>query len=179
MESRFRTGDRAAFEALARPHLDSVYTLCLRMTHSSSDAEDLAQEALIRALQKHAAYDPGREFRPWLLTITANLCRDHLRMVWWRRILPLGDTETAGGGGPELSAVRADEDQRTRHALSTLPYKYREAMSLYYLDDMTYSEMSQITGASVSALKQRVRRGNAMLRSAIERLYPDLSLRRT
>ena len=61
-----------------------------------------------------------------------------------------------------------------RHALSTLPVRYRESVALFHLEDMSYQEMSVITGASVAALKQRVRRGNAMLRSALERLYPEI-----
>jgi len=88
LRRRFHTGDPAAFEALARPHLDLLYTLCLRMVRAEAEAEDLAQETLIRALGRHRQYDPSRAFRPWLMTIATNLCRDRLRTVWWQRVVP-------------------------------------------------------------------------------------------
>jgi len=173
LQRRFKAGDISAFSALSRPHLDTLYTLCLRMTHSPVDAEDLSQETLAKALRSRRRYDPARPFRPWLLSIAANLCRDHLRTVWWRRVLPLSEQQDTTRSPERLSAC-AERDKTVRDALSKLPRRYREAVALFHLDDMTYAEMSQITGASVPALKQRVRRGNVMLQDTIQRLYPEL-----
>ena len=65
-----------------------------------------------------------------------------------------------------------------RAALATLPDIYREAVAVFHLEDLSYNEMAEITGVSVPALKQRVRRGTVLLREAIERMYPDLDLAR-
>jgi RNA polymerase sigma-70 factor (ECF subfamily) len=171
-------GDRAAFAALARPHLDVVYTLCVRMTSNAAEAEDASQEALVRALRQRAAYDPTRAFRPWLLTIAANLCRDRLRSAWWRRVIPLSPGAGPASAGEE-DAVDRDRDARVRDALATLPAIYREAVSLFHLDGMTYAEMTEITGVAVPALKQRVRRGLLLLEEAVTRMYPALASGRT
>ncbi len=174
----FCKGDRTAFAALARPHLDTVFTLCLRMTGNRAEAEDLAQDALCRAMENCHRYDPTREFRPWLLTIAANLCRDRVRGGWWRGLARrlqfdrhLRDDEDA--------LADADSDAHVRRALATLPTHYREALALFHLSEMSYEEMSLVTGVGVSALKQRVRRGSALLRDAVTEMYPDRALART
>jgi len=175
----FKAGDVEAFEALAQPYLDRLYTHCLRMMGNPADAEDLAQEALVRAMRAHHRYDPSRAFRPWLLTIGANLCRDRLRTIWWRRVGPLQPWRPDEGIGPELQTARAERDSQVREALLELRPKYREAVSLFHLEDLSYAEISEITGAQVPALKQRVRRGLRQLERVLRNKYPELAPDRT
>lgn len=170
---RFKAGDRAAFAQISTPHLDALYTLALRMTGSEAEAADLAQDALVRALEQRARFDATRPFRPWLLTLAANLCRDRLRSVWWRRVVALVDAPPAPANGADDRLADEEGDAAVRRALATLAVHYREAVSLYYLEDMSYAEMSLITGVSEAALKQRVRRGLEMLEAAYRRMYPQ------
>jgi RNA polymerase sigma factor (sigma-70 family) len=174
LRERFAAGNRVAFEALVQPELDALYTLTLRLTGRAEVAEDIAQEALVKALASCKRYDPSRPFRPWLLTIARNVCRDRQRSAWLKRVIvlvrpvidPRADTFD------ELAAK--ERDALVRSALATLPLTYREAVALFHLEDMSYAEMAEITGSSVAALKQRVRRGNQMLKQALERMYPQL-----
>jgi RNA polymerase sigma factor (sigma-70 family) len=99
--------------------------------------------------------------------------------VWWRRVFSLDMAISCPRGGPEERAEEQDRDRRVRHALSTLPTAYREALSLFHLESMSYQEMADITGDSVPALKQRVHRGSEMLHAAMRRLYPELVIGRT
>ena len=172
LRQRFKLGDRAAYAAIVAPHLDTSYTLALRMVGNEAEAADLAQDALVRTLEQHDRYDPARPFRPWLLTVTANLCRDRLRSTWWRRVAGLIELPAAEDAPLDEQLAIEESDAGVRRALGTLPVHYREALSLYYLQEMTYAEMVQITGASEAALKQRVRRGTLMLEAAYGRLYP-------
>ncbi|MFT5679924.1 MAG: RNA polymerase sigma-70 factor (ECF subfamily) [Myxococcota bacterium] len=159
---------------LVGPHIDTVYTLCLRISGNVTEADDLAQETLLRALSKHKSYDPAWAFRPWLLTVTINLCRDRLRTVWWRRVLPMSQPHCSSLPDPEHAVQATERDAQVRNAMATLPLLYREALALFYLDDMSYQEMSQITGSSLSALKQQVQRGQIMLRETMGKLYPEM-----
>lgn len=174
VRARFVDGDTDAFDELARPHLNALYTLCLRVVGNPQEAEDLAQVALVKALEARDRFDPDRAFKPWLFQITLNVCRDRLRTVWWSRILPLSKAPEEPQPSPELRTEATQRDAMVRHALSTLPQKYREAVALFHLEDMTYAEMSEITDTSIPALKQRVRRGLEMLGAAVERMYPEL-----
>ena len=177
LQRAFHEGDREAFEALVRPHLDDVYTLCLRLTRNPVEAEDLAQEALVKALRSHHLYNPERPIRPWLLTVAGNLARSRLRSTWWRKVVPFAQ-ERETRVTPESEAHGMDRDAKVRAALATLPDIYREAVAVFHLQDLSYKEMAEITGVSVPALKQRVRRGTLLLRQAVERMYPDLDMAR-
>lgn len=184
----FAAGDREAFRQLVEPHLDALYTMCLRLTRDPAVAQDLAQDTLVKVLHQADRYDPARAFRPWLLKIGLNLCRDKLRTVWWKRVLSLDPFGHNGDGsvlldrsvcGPEEGANALERDRMVREALATLPAKYRVAVTLFHLEDMTYAEMAEITGVNVPALKQRVRRGCVMLKEGVERMYPELRPDRT
>ncbi len=178
LRQAFRRGERHAFAELAGRHADEIYTVCLRILGRPEAAEDAAQDTLVKALRAHAAYDVERSFRPWILTIAANTCRDRVRTVWWARVGEiLRPAAAADDLELELEAMRRDRE--VRNALARLPPKYREALALFHLRDMTYLEMSDITGVTVFALKQRVRRGKAMLRERVEHLSPSASAIRT
>jgi RNA polymerase sigma-70 factor, ECF subfamily len=124
LRRRFAAGDRDAFAALAGPLLDTLFTLALRMTGSLNEADDVAQEALVRALQNHSAYDPQRPFRPWLLTVTANLCRDRVRSTWWLRVVELVHSPADHGRGADAALAENESDAAVRHALSTISSHY-------------------------------------------------------
>lgn len=175
---RFQEGDRRAFAILVTPELDALYTLCLRVLGRAVDAEEVAQEAVERALLAHRRYDPERSFRVWLFTIAVNRCRDRMRGAWWSRVF--GVEGELPQTTPSCAALleRMDEDMRLRELLSRLPLIYREALSLYHLEDLSYHEMSEILGVSEPALKQRVRRGREMLRQMIDSVYPEMAVGR-
>ena len=175
---KFCAGDVVAFELLCSPHLDVLYTVVLRVTGNAAIAEDVSQDALVRALDRCHQYDSTRPFRPWLLKIAVNLARDRTRTVWWRRIGPIATELIWPSAHIDEQIAGAENDKRVRDVLMRLPVRYREALALYYLNDMTYAEMSEITDTSISALKQRVRRGLIMLRAKMEEMYPDLAANR-
>lgn len=172
LQQRFVTGDGEAMGILVRPHMDVLYTLALRLMGSPSDAEDCVQDALVLALRKRHQFTVGRPLRPWLLRIVRNQCLSRLRSPWWRRMIGLGIDPPAIHDTAYVSEA-LDRDARVRRVLMTLPQNYREALALFHLEDMTYAEMSAITGVQVPALKQRVRRGSALLRDKMAKLYPE------
>jgi RNA polymerase sigma-70 factor (ECF subfamily) len=181
LQERFHAGEADAFDELVRPHLDQLYTFCLRVTGRPEDAFDLAHDALVRARRKHRLYTPGRPVRPWLVTIARNLWRSRMRSPWVR----LRDTLRAwtepsfADDGPDTASEKLDVDAKVRSVLAEMPVAQREALALFHLEDMSYAEMSEITGTSVAALKQRVRRGGALLAERITERYPELRPGRT
>ena len=175
----FRNGDRQAFETLCQPHLDTLYTVVLRIVGSREIAGDVTQDALVRALSNCHQYDDTLSFRPWLLKIAVNRARDRLRTVWWRRVVPFTSERASTLPAADTLLNDASRDRLVRDALMHLAPNYREALTLYYLDDMTYAEMAEITDAAIPALKQRVRRGQTMLREKIQIKYPELVPART
>jgi RNA polymerase sigma-70 factor (ECF subfamily) len=167
--ARAIAGDHEAFGAVARRHTRGLVSLCGRLVGDTRVGEELAQEALARAFARLATFRGECSFRHWLYRIAVNGCRDF---------------QKAGGRAEECATLTGDElwaesdperDAGTREALAalgralaSLPSAYREAFTLFHLENLCYDEIALITGVRVNALKVRVHRARLRLRSLLE-----------
>jgi RNA polymerase sigma-70 factor, ECF subfamily len=174
-----------AFEALVRAHQDRLYTIALRMLGNPSDAEEVAQDAFLRAYRALTGYEPARiralRLRGWLATIVIHRCRS--RAV--RRQLattPLGDELTDTGGAlvaasraaqlppsqsPLQQALQRESAEAWVARIAALPDRYRAAIVLRHVDGLSYPEMSEALGRPEGTVKAQVHRGLALLRDAL------------
>ena len=157
---------RAEFEALALPHLDAAYSLARWLSRSPVDAEDIVQEAMLRAFR---AFDGvrGKTVRPWLMAIVRNCFRDHV--VKDRRRELAGGDETLEqtpdeGPSPEAEAAAASERRRLDRMLALLPDDYREVLVLREIEDMSYREIAEVIGAPIGTVMSRLARARALLK---------------
>jgi RNA polymerase sigma factor (sigma-70 family) len=167
-----------SFAALVREHQDRLYSLALRYTNSPPDAEDLAQEAFVRAYRALGGYDRPRirslDLRGWLTTILLNLCRNHAQRPDRRAasaavdIAEFDGLASARETGPEVQAERRESAERWAVLIASLPPRYRAAVLLRHLDGLSYSEMAAILRLPEGTLKAQVHRGTALLRAAFE-----------
>lgn len=162
-----RSGDRGAFEALVARYERPVYNLALRMLGRGEDAEDASQEVFLKAYRALAAYDSGRPFSTWLLSIAAHHCIDRIRRRRMREVsldaLPPWRQLAAQTPDPEDEAVYQDHSTRIRRVLQELPEDYRLAVVLRYWHDFGYAEIAALTGESESAIKSRLHRARRQL----------------
>lgn len=179
LQQRFAAGEPEALGPLVAPHLDLIYTYALRLTRSSSDADDLMQDTLVRAMRKHHLYDATLPIRPWLLRIATNLWRSRQRSPLHRIFQALVGPFRSEAASPEEIVSGNESDAQVRRAMAELDPIYREALALFHLQGLTYAEMEAATGVSEAALKQRVRRGKAMLAEIVTTLYPGTDPTRT
>lgn len=166
---RARTGDSRAFGRLVEAYQAPIYNLCCRILGNPGEAEEAAQEAFLRAYTKVHSFDPDRSFKSWLFTIAHHYCVDRLRrrrLTW----LSLDDEPTVEGlawravtPSPEETALRRERNDQLQAALDRLPPPYRSAVVMHYWYDLSYEEIAQITGATVSAIKSRLHRARAAL----------------
>ena len=166
------------FEALVRAHVDRCHAIALRMTGNPHDAEEIAQDALVRAYRALAGYEPERirelRLRPWLATIVLNLCRNRART----RVVPSTPMAPLLEAGWEprgrrarpipagLALAAADRERLAAH-LAALPDRYRIPVVLRHVDDLSYAELAEVLGRPEGTLKAQVHRGLAMLRAAM------------
>lgn len=159
---------RQRFEAQALPHLDAAYNLARWLSRSPSEAEDIVQDAMLRALR---GFDQlhGDDMRPWLMSIVRNCWRDRAARSNRRRESPL----PVGANGPELvfegpdaeaQAVRASEARRLRETLASLPDPFREVLILREMEDLSYREIAAVVGAPVGTVMSRLARARALLK---------------
>ena len=153
--------------ALAARKLPRLLALAGRMLGEASEAEDVAQEAMIRAWRQAPTWAPGAaRFDTWLHRVTLNLCYDRLRR---RREIP---TETPPeqldeGPAPDRGLEASDVGRRVAAAMAVLPDRQREAVALCHYQEMTNIEAAAVMGVSVEALESLLSRGRRALRAAL------------
>lgn len=165
--SRVLGGDTEAFGVLVDRYHERCVRLALNIVGNREDAEDAAQESFLRAYRYLSGYREREKFAAWLYKILVNQCRTIMARRQ-RRELPVPEWEW----GADVSIEQGSVDQgalrdELARALAMLAPEQREAVVLRFSDDLTYDEMSAITGAGVSALKMRVQRACARLRELL------------
>lgn len=174
--ARAQGGDLTAFNALVLRFQDAVYGLSLRMLGDPASAEDVAQDAFIRAWQRLETFRGG-SFRSWLFTIAANRARDELRRRRRRPALSLDearddpdradiDPPDAGPTAHEL-VEQAELRRALEAALRTLPDDWREVVVLADIQGLNYAEVATVTGIPVGTVKSRLSRARGRLRDVI------------
>ena len=152
------------------PHLDAAYNLARWLTGSATDAEDVVQEACVRALTFFDGFR-GADGKAWLLAIVRNTCYDWLRKH--RRLAPLaapGELDRACdcSPGPEAEQLRLADERMLQEGLAALPAEYREALVLRELEGMAYREIAQVTGVPIGTVMSRLSRGRKRLGEALK-----------
>ena len=169
------------FEQEALTHLDSLYRTALRMTRNPSDAEDLVQDALVRAYRFYDRFEQGTNFRAWLFKILTNTYINSYRRKQARpQESSLEDTEDFflynqlsddGGGdrindveGTVLDGLGADAIQR---AIDQLPPTFRTTVQLSDVEGLSYAEIADATGVAKGTVMSRLFRGRRLLQRAL------------
>lgn len=159
-------GDRAAFGALVERHQDAVYHLAYRMTGNGADADDVAQEAFIRAFRRLAQYKPEFAFRNWVMGICANLARNGYRQRARRAAAEQEHAEMA-------TLERTERVVTERHvaldrALMALPEATRLPLVLKYMEGCSLEDIAQTLRIGLGAVKMRLLRGREELARRME-----------
>ena len=164
-------GDAQAFSALISRYRDAHTRFAVRMLGNRDDADDALQMAFIRAYRALTSCRDRQRFAPWLYRIVLNECRTFSARRGRRDRRFLHDDEELGRA---LSSHPADVTFHTaeiQHALDQLDPVYREAFLLKHVEELSYEEMAEITGAGLSALKMRVKRACERLRELLQGVY--------
>ena len=144
------------YTAAAERHLDMVYRVALNWLRSPADAEDAAQNAMLRLWRTDTAFQGEEHLRRWLVRVTLNACRDMARSPWRRHTVSLEEL-------PEPAF--SDEERRTIYrAVMTLPGKYRVPLYLYYYEGYSVAEIGELLHLNVSTVQTRLARARGKLK---------------
>jgi RNA polymerase sigma-70 factor (ECF subfamily) len=159
----------ARFEQVISPHLDAAYNLARWLTRDAHDAEDVAQEACLRAYQFFAGFH-GQGGRAWLLKIVRNTCYTWLEKnrAWRPEAFDEEIHATPSpSAGPEALVQRSEDRQMLRQALDTLPAEYREVIVLRELEGMSYKEIAGIADVPLGTVMSRLARARERLHQGL------------
>ncbi len=176
---RAKTGDQEAYGELVDAYAASIYTHVYRLVRHRQEAEDLAQEAFLRAYRYLPRFEQGRPFRPWLYTIATNLAYNALRARGRRGHLVASGAEgarpenweTASGEKPMAWDHLDAEERRNRlaDAVAQLPEQAAALIHLHYHEGMALRQAGEILGLSETAAKVALHRARKKLRALLEK----------
>lgn len=177
---RVKQGDSAAFTELVEKYKQPVMNLVFRTVHDATEAEDLAQNVFVQVFKSAPRYKSTAKFSTWLFTIARNLCLNEIR----RRTRhpaesldtphpeqedqPLHQFEDKKTTSPPESMLQGELKQKIEEALADLPENQRSAVLLCRQEDLSYEEIAEILGCSVSATKSLIHRGRESLRERLK-----------
>jgi RNA polymerase sigma-70 factor (ECF subfamily) len=164
---RTLAGDQEAFTALVEKYKDPVFNVAYRMLGNPTEAEDVAQEAFVRAYTQLRTYKEQHRFSTWLLSIASHLAIDQIRR---RRFLalplenvPFLEWIADVGAGPEQSALQGEASDEMQRVLNALPTKYRLVLLLRYWYDFSYEEIAQTLDLTQPLVKARLHRARELV----------------
>lgn len=172
--------DAQLFEEQAIGHLDAMYAVACRMTKNPATAEDLVQDAMVKALRGRDQFQPGTNLKAWLLRIVTNTFLNHYKRGGLERDVFEGpDAEALNDGWMSAESLRGMRDvealavspmlrDELSAALDALPEEFRMPVVLCDVEEMSYKEIAEIMGCPVGTVMSRLHRGRKLLKA---RLY--------
>jgi RNA polymerase sigma-70 factor (ECF subfamily) len=170
-----KQGDATAFQALYDRHKRRVYSLCLRMTANTAEAEDLAQEAFLQLYRKIATFRGESAFSTWLHRLSVNVVLMHLR----KKSLPVvsleettqpgeDDTPKKDFGADDLALSGSIDRLHLRRAVESLPPGYRMIFLLHDVEGYEHNEIAKIVGCSIGNSKSQLHKARMKLRDLLK-----------
>jgi RNA polymerase sigma-70 factor (ECF subfamily) len=174
-----RNEDRKEFDALVHRYHKQAYNIAYRMAGNHADAEDLVQEAFIRAFRFFGQYRRELPFDSWLYKIMSNVFIDKLRRKPKAKIRSLDQPVVTSEGeaqfdvadtaiGPEETVLSREMDSRIQAALDTLPDVFRLTVIYADIEGLSYEEIADATGTNIGTVRSRLHRGRRLLRNKLK-----------
>lgn len=176
---RARRGDMEAFESLVRAHEDVAFRVAYLVVRDEAEAQDVAQEAFVRAYRALGKFDAKLPFRPWLLRIVTNLAINNRRGAQRRDAMSRRyETEARQeqpGPSPESAVEAQEQAERVWAAVGALSAQDQAVLYLRYFMDASEAETATAIGRPPGTVKSRLHRALKRLRAVIDERYPDLA----
>jgi RNA polymerase sigma-70 factor (ECF subfamily) len=181
---RLQSRDERAFLELVQLYQVRVYKLVLRMLGRTDEAEDMAQEVFVQVFKAIATFRGDSKLSTWIYRIAVNLCKNRLKYLTRRKTEAQDEYESveeraelgAAGGVTAADLSRPDQlvegyqlERIVEVAIAEMDADFREILVLRDIEDLSYEELSEITGLADGTVKSRLHRARAMLKAAVER----------
>lgn len=162
----------AWFEGIMDQYGDRLTKLAYTYTKDWSLAEDIVQDVFITCYREYEKLEKISSYKAWIFRITINKCKDFLRSSFFKRVFVNSDLishEKADPLSPEMSTVKASEEEFLSQCVLALPLKYREAILLYYYEGLSIDEISELLKINKNTVKTRLARGRGKIKKLMER----------
>ncbi len=177
----FLAGDRSAFDNLVLRHKDRIFNLCSRLVGDFSDAEECAQETFVKAFRAIKKFKLESSFSTWLYTIAVNTCRNRRNSAefrFWSRVFRFTHSQDEQGApdfdiedlapSPLSQMAEREREIMVQSAIASLPQDYRTVIVLRHVEELSYEEISKITGYNMGTLKSKLARARLQLQKKLQ-----------
>jgi len=165
---RVQAGDRSAFDLLVRRHLPRARLIAKRLMQNPDDADDLVQDAFLRALERIGTFDASRAFEPWFTRLLVNLGRDQHRKQAVRRTESHDPEAIPGGTRPDREAERSELRSSLSQALESLPDRQRLIVTLFEIDGRSTEEIAGMLNVSQVTIRWHLHQARRTLREVLK-----------
>jgi RNA polymerase sigma-70 factor (ECF subfamily) len=173
-----RQGNRTAFGDMVRRYQNAVFSVCYRLTGNRQEAEDMSQQAFIRAYERLHTFDAERPFLPWMRRVAANVCLNQME----QRQAEMVDVEsvqetlsTSSQSDPALRIAQQETTARLYAAVVALPVAYRAVIELRHFQELSYEEISEMLKLPLNTIKSHLFRARKLLAEALHDERPEPS----
>jgi RNA polymerase sigma-70 factor (ECF subfamily) len=178
----FLSGDRTALDRLVLRHKDRVFNLCYRLLGDYSEAEECAQETFIKVFRGLKGFRFESSFSTWLYTIAVNLCRNRRKSAehrFWKRVLRFGQNSQEKerpedfeiedpAPSPLVRMTEKEKEIMLQSAIDSLSHDHRTVIILRHVEELSYEEISRITGYNPGTLKSKLARARLLLQKRLQ-----------
>lgn len=145
-------------EESIRQHGDRLFRTAIAIVGNKVDAEDIVQETFIKLFEKRPEFQSVEHEKAWLIRVTVNLCKSHLRSHWWKKTEALLDSYPA----------EIKEEHELIEAIQKMPIRYRIVIHLFYYEGYSTKEIAEITKQKYGTVRQQLTRGRRMLKDLLK-----------
>lgn len=173
--ARIKSGDTESFRVIAEEYTEQLFRVALGYMHSKEEAEDMVQEAMIKAYNNIHSFKGDSKLSTWLYRITINTCLNEIdkkkRRSFFSRIEDISERlrdTTSNGESPEQQMIQHESDKRVQKAIDSLPAKQKTAFILQRYKELSQKEISEVMQLSEGAVEQLLQRGKSNLRKKLK-----------
>lgn len=145
-----------------------IYKFVYIQVKNKADAQDITQEVFYKYLARNADFPDAEKERSWLFTVASNQCKSYWRTGWYKRFFPIQEDILELEHTPEREYEKKESASYVVACVANLPAKYREIIHLFYYEDMSIAQISEITGKNKSTIQTQLDRGRKLLRKMMK-----------
>ncbi len=162
--------DEEAVAHMVETYGDRLFKTALAITGDVHHAEEVVQDAFLKAYDNIRTFRAESSFYTWLLRIAVNIARTRRKRLWLVRSVPLEryEQQLSDVADPEASMIRHEERRQVLECLAHLPERYREVLALFYLEDMSVAQIAAMLAQPEGTIKSKLSRARAMLKARVE-----------